>query len=264
MGRKLAIFALIAIGALLLVTVAGVFIYRTVNAAAPAQGANSWMMFGGPGDKGGVSDQALATALGVDVTQLQDAQKTATAEALKQAVSKGLITQAQADQLTTRGFVLRGSQGEAFTRGSGIDYNSLLANALGISVDKLTGAYKTAYFSQLDQAVKDGRITQQQADSAKARYNLINDSKFLSAMQSAFQAAVNQAVKDGVISQSQADQLINGGNGLDGFGLHGLGGGFFRGLGGPGRHGWGNGRFFKTPGNPGTPAPTQTPDGSGL
>lgn len=269
MGRKFAILAVVVAGALVLVAAFGVFAYRTVFAAAPAATSTSWLAFGGGGfGGGGFTDQALATALGVDVTKLQAAYKSATAEALKEAVAKGLITQTQADTLTARGFVLRGGQGEAFLKGNGIDYNSLLASALGVSVDKLTAAYQTAFNATIDQAVKDGRLTQAQADLAKGRYNLMNNSKFLSAMQSAFEAAVNQAVKDGVITQAQADQILSGNNGAGfgfGFGHKGMFGGMKGGMGGFGglfggmrRHGgFGKG----SPANPVTPAPTQAPSG---
>jgi len=51
---------------------------------------------------GGFSQQELATALGIDLPTLQAAYKSANTEALKEAVSKGLITQQQADQITAR------------------------------------------------------------------------------------------------------------------------------------------------------------------
>jgi hypothetical protein len=193
------------------------------------------------GFPGGYSEQDLATALGIDVAKLKAAYKTANTEAIKEAVSKGLITQAQADQITSKGIdnhPLGGAFGGPFVNG-GIDYNALLANALGISADQLKAAYTQALNTNLDNAVKAGTLTQAQADLEKGRYALANDAKFQASLQTAYETAVKQAVTDGVITQAQADQILQnqtgkgfpGGNdGFDGFsgrlgfGPHGFGG----------------------------------------
>jgi hypothetical protein len=185
----------------------------------------------------GASDQDLATALGIDLTKLQDAEKTATAEALKQAVAAGLITQAQADQMTANG----GARGLPRFNNSTIDYNALLAKALGITTDQLKAAQLTAFNARIDQAVKDGTLTQAQADLQKARQALENNTKFQSSLKTAYEAALKQAVSDGVITQAQADALLasqatmdKGGFGFEGGrGGHGVPGG----PGGPGGRG---------------------------
>ncbi len=146
---------------------------------------------------------------------------------------------------------------------SGIDYNALLANALGIDVTKLQAAYAQAVNANLDNAVKAGTITQAQADLEKGRYALANDTSFQSSMQSAYQAAIKQAVTDGVITQSQADQLLQSQTGKN---LPGIFGGLPGpdGLGGPrgfGRRGFGGGLGGNSA--PQTPAsPTATPGSS--
>ena len=289
MKRKI-LLPIIAVGALTLITVFGVATYRTVSAAAsvesPATAAlaidsyintaqtlsssNTVMANFGRGFGGGVSDQGLATALGIDVTKLQAAYQTATAEALKQAVAAGLITQAQADQFTARGDVLRGSEGAGWLTSNGIDYNSLLANALGISVDKLQAAYTQAFSASVDSAVQNGNMTQTQADLAKAQFALANSTKFQSDLQAAYKAAIQQAVTDGTISQSQADQILKSGTGMGFPGLGGLGGpGGFDGFGGGrgfGGHGFQNGAAPSNPNssnNTNPAAPTATPSGSG-
>lgn len=287
MNRK-KFLPLIATGALALITVLGVATYQTVKAEAatanPAQTSspigsfthvvqllsnNTQMVNFGRGFAGGSSDQDLATALGIDLTKLQAAYQTATAAALKQAVSAGVITQSQADQFTARGSVLRAEGETGWLSSNGIDYNSLLANALGISVDKLQSAYLQAYTTNLDSAVKSGNMTQQAADLAKAQYALANSSKFQAALQSAYQAALKQAVTDGTITQSQADQITKSGSGmgfpgLDGFGGHGGRGGFGGGRGGfDGQNPMG-GAAPSNSTNPAPVAPTATPSGSGL
>lgn len=278
---------LFVVGLLALAAVFGVVAYKTVFAqtpsptqsspgtaatpAAPASPAqpNNGKGFGFHHAEFGVTDQDVATALGIDVTKLQAAYQTATADALKQAVSAGVITQSQADQLTARGFVIRGLGGEEWLSANGIDYNALLAKALGISTDQLQAGFKKAYDTAIDQAVANGSLTQQQGDLAKGRYALQNDSKFQSAMKSAFEAAVKQAVTDGVITQSQADQILKNMSGSTGFfggfgrfGGFGKGGeGFFHGFGG--RHGFFGGSPL-SPGTPATPAAPTTVPSSGL
>ncbi|HEX9028023.1 MAG TPA: hypothetical protein VF823_02535, partial [Anaerolineales bacterium] len=187
---------------------------------------------------------------------------------LKQAVAKGLITQAQADQFTARGDVLRGEEGTGWLSANGIDYNSLLANALGISVDKLQAAYLQAFNTGVDAAVKNGTMTQTQADLAKARFALANSTKFQSELQAAYKSVLQQAVTDGTITQAQADQILKSQAGV---GFPGLGGpGGFDGFGG-GRGFGGHGAFGGNPPanqnnqtNPSSPeAPSATPSGSG-
>ena len=146
---------------------------------------------------------------------------------LEDAVSQGLITQAQADELTADGRVFPfGGHAKGWLAENGIDFDTYLADALGISVDELNAARQTAVNSQIDQAVADGRITQDQADLMKGRYALANDSTFKSSMQSAYTDAVNQAVESGVITQAQADQILSKVGdmfmpGLGAFGGHG-------------------------------------------
>lgn len=225
------------------------------QAAAGAAGYLNDANFGkGPG--GGTSDQDLATALGITVEKLQAAYTTATDAALKQAVTAGLITQAQADQVKARG----GRIGELgrFTDLTTIDYNALLAQALGISVDDLKAAHAKTFNTRIDEAVAAGKLTQEQADLMKGRYTLLNNAKFQSAIQSAYEAAVKQAVTDGVITQAQADQILKEKAGMGRAGLGNFGGMY----GGPGIQG-GRGDFDGRgqrngvkPVNPAVPAAT--------
>jgi hypothetical protein len=257
------------IGALALAVVTGVTIFRNVQASTlPAQAVNAVsgsianLDFGrggpGGGDNGNVTNQQLATALGIDVAKLTAAQTTATDQALAQAVTKGLITQSQADQMKANGY--NGRDFEQFSA-NGIDYKGLLASALGITTDQLNAGYIKAYNTAVDAEVTSGNLTQTQADLMKARYALDNNSKFQAALQSSYTAAVNQAVTDGVITQSQADQILKSNSGIGIFG--GFGGG--RGFGGPGGGGHGRGGGFPGNNNSGSTTPgsaTATPSGA--
>jgi hypothetical protein len=234
------ITGLLAVG-----VIVGSLSYQVVNAQSPTAtpaagqtrtqpGQGRALGGGNHGVKGGFgySDADLAAALGIPTDQLQAAYKTANTEALKEAVSQGLITQAQADQMaadTNAGGRLRrfGKPGDT----NSIDYDALLAKALNISTDQLKTAQQKATTTALAAAVKAGTMTQAQADELQGMNALKNDSAFQTAMKSAYETAIQQAVSSGVITQAQADAILarfaNGGPVFgDGFGGggHGHGG----------------------------------------
>jgi len=210
--------------------------------AAPTQSAGTGQLPPGPGRGGrgghaGYTDVELASALGITTDQLTAAYKTANTEALQQAVSQGLITQAQADQIAVNAgtgpihFGFPGNLGGTNT----IDYNALFAKALNITTDQLKAAQQKAMNSAIDAAVQAGTMTQAQADEIKGENALANDSTFQSAMKAAFDAALKQAVSSGVITQAQADAISQRQAQSNGFFEGGLGGGHGHGRpGGPG------------------------------
>ena len=117
---------------------------------------------------------------------------------------------------------------------------NILAEALGITVEKLQAAEDTAAKAELAQAVTDGRITQAQADQITAERAL---QKYI-VDNGLFKSAVDSAVKAGVITQAQADTILAQ-NKAGGFGFGGMErgrGGFDGGPGGPGGHGGHGGR----------------------
>jgi len=202
-------------------------------------------------------EAALADALGITVDQLQAAETEAKTAAVKQAVTDGKLTQEQADA------ILSGDHpgGHGFRLGP--EGDQYLADALGISVEKLQAAEKDAKSAVLAQAVQDGTITQDQADLMLAREAL--RPYLAQAMSDAYKAAVEKAVADGAITQAQADLLLaNQQNGPTGD---------FGGFGGHGGHHGGPGWFGGPPpgdtppgGNPNSApstAPTDTPSLNG-
>jgi hypothetical protein len=293
-----------------LVTAVGVMAYSTNARARESTVLALTGIFphmGGPGfpGEGPGGDQYLADALGISLDILQSAEQTASDAAIQQAVEQRLITQEQADAMTLRGFPFGGRFGGHWKLGpneglkDGIDYNALLADALGTSVEKLQAARDKAQDARLAAAVANGTLTQEQADLIKAQKELksyldpqalfaealgistdqlqayreqdLSLSEILAkvgktaaevreAQQAAYQAALSKAVSDGVITQEQADQLQAGGfRGLGGFGR-----GFGRDGGRGGGHGGDLGRFGDFGGwkeAPGAPAPTD--QGSG-
>jgi hypothetical protein len=205
--------------------------YQVVNAAGlEGRWGNRGLGIGGP------ASEELAAALGISVDDLTAAYQKATEAAVQQALDEGLITQAQADLMRTgERFGMGMHFGGRMLGSSSIDFQALLADALGITVEQLEAAQQTAHEARLAQAVADGKITQEQADLMQARRRLHTNENFRSSMQSAHQAAIAQAVADGVITQEQADQMLSGefgmGRGMGGFGMHGGRGGM-RGFGG--------------------------------
>jgi polyhydroxyalkanoate synthesis regulator phasin len=226
------LFTMIATGALVIAGAFGAFAYHTAQASAPsvdALPAEASLPVGtdfyGRGI-GGYSEEDLANALGISVDELTAAKSQAKEAVLAQAVEKGLITQAQADELIAedssrpwhRGSLLR----SADLADNGIDYESELAKALGITVDKLQEAYLQASSARIDQAVVDGKLTQEQADLMKGQIALSADETFQASMQSAYESALAQAVQDGVITQAQADLILENSNGFKLKGFHGM------------------------------------------
>jgi hypothetical protein len=283
--RKITLLGLggLALAALLVGVAA--FGFLTVTRARAASSQQPVAFHGGPGVMGfgpaGQADETnLAQALGITVQQLQTAEQKAFEAAVQQALDKGLITQNQADMMILRGggFGRGGMDGNLFGQNSGIDYQSLLATQLNITTTALQSAQKQAYTNQINQAVQNGTLTQQQADLILGRYALqsyldptalfaqalgittdqlqtdqnqgMSLSQILSATgktavevrdaeQAAYQAAIQQAVTDGTITQAQADAVLNSGYGFNGF-LGGFGG--HEGFGGRGgRFGGGRG-----------------------
>ena len=304
--NKLAL-ALLAGGAVLALTVGlAAFGFTTTARANGATGQPGIDHRGGPqpGLPGqmGQEDSYLADALGITVEDLQTAQTTAYQAAVDQALADGIITQAQADQLkngTGTGRSMRGfAFGFVFGPDSGIDQESLLANALGITVDELSTAREKAQAARIAQAVTDGVITQEEADQMAARRALQTyidpqaitaealgisvdtlqtyqdegqtmseilaqtgqtASEFVAARQAAYEVAVQKAVTDGVITQAQADQAIL--EGAHAFGGRPFGGGKAGGFDGmhPERGGFpGFQPAPATPGSTTTPALTNT------
>lgn len=204
----------------------------------------------------------LAEALGISEEDLQAAYLKAANAALDQAVEKDLLTQTQADNMKQRlesasadgrGLPF-GGRGIEFLRGSDIDGEALLADALGITVDDLQAAYTKAEASALSQAVENGQLTQDQADLLTARRSF---QEYLRSQQKSYADQVQAALDAGAITQAQADLLLKneqsfGGRGFgmgDDFGP-GMRGGMMPPIDGPqmGRPGMGGQGMMPGPG----------------
>jgi len=226
----------ISIGALALMLAIGLATQAVQSVSASALPQIGGPFGGGRGMMGPNAGEALAQALGITTDDLNNAYQQAVQSAVQEGLDKGLITQAQADAILNRTgrFGGRGMLGWLFQ--NGVDFEAHLAKALGISVDELQAAYTKAAEIRLEQAVADGRITEEEANLLRARHALFNNETFQNSMQAAFENAVKEAVTNGVITQAQADLILQQG----GFGMRG---GFmgFGGCQGGGRGGFGRG-----------------------
>jgi len=267
---------ILSISGIAIAAILGVVAYRTVRAAtnpspnalrsafgqqlsgsfgAPNLDGAVGMENGGPDHPwrgtGGYTDQDLANALGITAADLNAAYENAKTAAIDQALEKGLITQAQADQLkSNRAAFPFGDWWGGWMTQNGIEFDALLAQALGITPEKLQAAQTQAFEARIDQAVADGNLSQEQANLMKGQHALFSNEGFRTSMQNSYKAAVQKAVTEGVITQAQADAILleKGSMNFPGFpGPDGWGG--ERGI---GRHG---GFGMQKPGNP----PSSTP-----
>lgn len=127
----------------------------------------------------------LAQKLGTTVDKLQQAMLDARKDSTAQAVKQGLLTQAQADQLLQREFArgvqtsIQSARLDAAAKTLGMPTSDLttalktqtllqIANAKNVDAAKLRTAIADAEKAAIDQAVKDGKLPQAQADKLKA------------------------------------------------------------------------------------------------
>ncbi|MCJ7702480.1 MAG: hypothetical protein MUO62_12935 [Anaerolineales bacterium] len=253
--------------ALALALALGLVAFASFDTAAAAVQAGPGGQRGGGRGFGG-QDTTLAEALGITLEELQEATQTAQAAAIDQAIANGLVTQEQAEAMAERGFGLRMPRGRG-SADSAVDFDVFLADALGISVDELAAARESARQAALEDAIADGKISQEQYALMEARQALhnsmdkdeilvkalgitseeltaardeglhiadiledlgIDQADFEANMQAAWEEAVVLAVDEGVLTQEQADLILEAG-------MMGP-----RPLGGPGGHGGRGGR----------------------
>jgi hypothetical protein len=261
--KRNTLISIVVLGTLAVAVAFGAVAYKSASAKTITTAVNNFAALSGndlindadPDDGlgGGQNDEYLAKALGITVDELNAAYTKAQEAALVQAVEKGLITQTQADQLKSKGDVFPfGGRWAGWLSQNGIDFKALLADALGISAEQLDTALLQAFNARIDQAVADGKMTQEQADLAKGWHALQANSDYQGAMQAAFEAAVKQAVADGVITQAQAELILQ--NAAE----RGMGG--FPGMNGRGKmDGFGGGRGHGRPGQQGAPIDPAAP-----
>lgn len=126
--------------------------------------------------------QTLAQKLGTTVEKLQQAMTDARTEAAKQGVQQGLLTQNQADRITgnTVSGVIAKAGLDAAAKALGMTSADLttalrtktlltLAQEKNVAVATLRTAIADAQKAAIDQLVKDGKLTQTQADQMKAK-----------------------------------------------------------------------------------------------
>ncbi len=115
--------------------------------------------FNGDGDDDGIPDQTetLAEVLGIDVETLEAAYEAAQEISLEQALVDGRITQEQIAAMEEKESHagMRGGP-------CGMNNGEFLAEALGITVEELQAAQQEVQQIMLDQALADGEITEEE------------------------------------------------------------------------------------------------------
>lgn len=102
-----------------------------------------------------------------------------------------------------------------------------IAEEQGVEASEIQAAMKAVRVARIEQAVADGKLTQEQADQILERMEQAE--QIAQALQAMREAQIEQALADGIITEEQAELLRN----LEGKGFMGLRGrGGFR---GPGR-----------------------------
>jgi len=86
------------------------------------------------------------------------------------------------------------------------EFQTYLADALGITVDELQAAQVKARDAMIDKAVEDGTLTQEQADLMKARQAFMQ--YYANEQAQTVEDALKAAVAAGAITQEQADLLL--------------------------------------------------------
>jgi hypothetical protein len=211
----------------LAVLLGAAFLFTQVGSADPVREQTSFAAQDRPGfsilahPPFGDHDEALAEVLGISVDELQDAYAVASDAALQAALEQGILSEEQVERFAgSERF--GGFAGRGFPAGG--EFNSYLAEALGISTAELESAQQEASEAIVSQALAEGKLTQEQADRMQAQRMV--QPYLQDAMQGAYQSAIEQALTDGAITQAQADLLQEGLGSLPG-----NPGGFFDGRG---------------------------------
>lgn len=147
--------------------------------------------------------EALAEALGITVEKLEAAIEVAREAAIEDGIAGGRML----GERFTEGEEPPYPPGRGQVRGAmfGGPMNEYLADALGISLDKLEAAQEQARETMLADAIEAGKIDPEHLE----RMELMEALRpyLIESMQGAFQDALKAAVADGAISQAEADQL---------------------------------------------------------
>ena len=159
------------------------------------------------GDETSDHKTALADALGISVEELKNAFQAVNTKMIEQAVEDGYLSQDQADiilegETPPDGRHMRFPDG--FMRGD--NFNDLLAEELGIDLETLLAAQEKAQETLLDQALEDGKISQEEYEMMQVRTKM--NPYFSEAFSEAYQNAVDAALADGVITDAQAEALL--------------------------------------------------------
>lgn len=153
----------------------------------------------------------LAEALGISLDEFKEAKSSAMESLIDQAVELGFITQIQADELkAVEDFGCMGlHRYMGLDEMEQLDFKDFFIEALGINEADYQAAIESVQQANLETAVANGKLTQQEADAITGWQALKEDTKFNDSIKAAYSAAIEEALEDGTLTQAQADALLN-------------------------------------------------------
>ena len=157
-----------------------------------------------------VTPEDLAEALGISVDELEEAKSSAMENLIDQAVGMGFLTQEQADELESDEVLGRRGLHRylSLDEMAQLDYEAFFLEALGITEEEYQAAVEAVQQANLEAAVAEGTLTQEQADAITGWRALQDNSKFNDTIKHAYSATIEEALADGTITQAQADAML--------------------------------------------------------
>ena len=158
-----------------------------------------------------VGPEDLADTLGISQEELEEARSSAMESLIDQAVVLGFITIEQAEELKSEEVLSRVGLHRylGLEEMAQLDYESFFFDALGVTAEEFKAAVATVQQEKLDDAVAEGKLTQEQADLITGWQALKENPKFNDTIKASYTAAIEEALEDGTITQAQSDALLD-------------------------------------------------------
>jgi len=158
-----------------------------------------------------VGPEDLAEALGLSLDEFEDAKSSAMESLIDQAVELGFITPEQAEELETEENLSRMGLHRylSLEEMAQLDYDDIFLDVIDVTAEEFKAAVAAVQQEKLEDAVAEGKLTQEQADLITGWQALKENPKFNDTIKASYTAAIEEALADGTITQAQADALLD-------------------------------------------------------